>query len=666
MPRHINPNQEVMATAAYNFVPLPNAVFNIQEGIEVNGQTIKPWEQHDQFITGTYSGWISVDIELLTPLFIRGPVTKNNDSEWDKREARLRPDPYTTRDGRAAIPGSSLRGMVCTLVEIISFSKIAPVTEDRPFYRSLGTDRVGRFYRKRMGLGSAIQGGILRRNGTQWCIDVCEVKRVPRALVEQYCAPNAQGHPKWEGQHKECQVTLDHKGRVASLTGTTSGTLVLTGWAPPKEDSVKNEFFFMKPAEERTLRIPDAMWKRFHDDDQISNWQKKAFPVHKPSRKCRRNPGYLREGEPVFFLCDDAAESVPDNPDKLVFFGRAKMFRLPYDKSPSDLVPGDLKIGGVDLAEAIFGRVSQDGSGVQSIKGRVRFEAAVAGQKVNDSTENIIVPKILSSPKPTTFQHYLTQDGHVPADKLTTYLDGDITTIRGHKLYWHRWNDRSGLEQVRLGPLDESNRLKRMLQEQGNTGDRRDDDFDKQHTVISPVGDNTGKLYFSGKISFDNLTDIELGALLVALQLTEGCAHKIGMAKPLGLGSIKISPSLFLTDRDARYRCWSNVTCHASCGDPFVESFSTRIMEHAKATGETMADSTSGIWGIARLQALLHMLEWENRPLVEDTRPLEMKNAANKNEFAARSVLPTPHMVKKQNEPGWPEDKPIAATPPDV
>jgi hypothetical protein len=71
----------------------------------------------------------------------------------------------------------------------------------------------------------------------------------------------------------------------------------------------------------------------------------------------------------------------------------------------------------------------------KAIKGRVFFEDALASDGGPGWLEEIIVPRILSSPKVTTFQHYLTQGGTKGKGGLTTYLYGDQTTIRGHKLY---------------------------------------------------------------------------------------------------------------------------------------------------------------------------------------------------------------------------------------
>jgi hypothetical protein len=59
MCRHVNPTDPARtATAPYNFVPLPNRVFVVEIGIEVNGKRIRPWKMHDQFVYGTRTGGI--------------------------------------------------------------------------------------------------------------------------------------------------------------------------------------------------------------------------------------------------------------------------------------------------------------------------------------------------------------------------------------------------------------------------------------------------------------------------------------------------------------------------------------------------------------------------------------------------------------------------------
>ena len=112
-------------------------------------------------------------------------------------------------------------------------------------------------------------------------------------------------------------------------------------------------------------------------------------------------------------------------------------------------------------------------------------------------------PKILSSPKPTTFQHYLTQSNDHIRD-LNHY--NRPAAIRGNKLYWHKsgknWEE---------------------------TDQKEIDYHATQYTKIKPVRPG---VQFKGRIRFENLSDIELGALLFVLDLPEGCSHKLGMGKP--------------------------------------------------------------------------------------------------------------------------------------
>ncbi len=67
---------------------------------------------------------------------------------------------------------------------------------------------------------------------------------------------------------------------------------------------------------------------------------------------------------------------------------------------------------------------------------------------------------------------------------------------------------------------------------------------------------------FSFQVSVDNLTDVELGTLLLALELHVGLGHKIGLGKAIGLGSccIKVDrENSTITTPKERYTNWSSV-----------------------------------------------------------------------------------------------------------
>lgn len=689
---HINPTIDARtAKAPYNFVPLPEAVLAVEDGLptfkkesdgswSATGHLVKPWEAQDRFLRGTASGWIDLEILTLTPLFIRGAVEHEKGAP-ESKESRLRPESYKAPDGRPAIPGSSLRGMIRNLVEILSFSKVQPVSKERQFFRTVSDDSLGDAYRRRvLPGGTPPSGGFLRRTGRGWTVErATAVLRVPRNKIEGLNSrPGPSYHPTLENaslQAAQCWVQrIAGTDLVTALglmkpnlgaVGWEEGVLWLTGNAPKKQ----HEFVLLKsnapvPA---TVDVPDAVWRQFCLDEQITGWQEKNFPEGWPSKGVRSAAGKPAEGDVVFFL---------ETAGQVEALGRARMFRIAYDLSPQDLVPGDLKENGLDLAEALFGRVDDEAGnrGAQTgFAGRVRFEDAVAMKSDKSSAEglarwleDIIVPRNLASPKPTAFQHYLVQTEPNDSNKLRTYLarDRGKTEIRGHKLYWHRWDELAGLEQVlwrepssmnfhgvkyaekRRGLLDAAGIEKAVPAVAGPP--------DKQCTLIQPV---CAGVTFAGQIRFDNLTPIELGGLLAALELPAECAHRLGMAKPLGLGSVRISTTVQVLDRDSRYRGWAG--SHAAQDEDMAgvarAAFEDYILKHARDAGEPAKRQAVHLRDIARLDSLYVVLNWEERPERRATRSLRIENGeapyrpdrnGRINEFRDRPVLPTPRSVR--------------------
>jgi hypothetical protein len=94
-PYQNNNDTEDYAIAPYNFVPLQQQVLEGEAGVTFN-----------KYHEGRNTGYIDLHIENKTPLFIRG---KNEN--------------FFKVNGKDTIPGSSIRGLVNTMVEILSHSK---------------------------------------------------------------------------------------------------------------------------------------------------------------------------------------------------------------------------------------------------------------------------------------------------------------------------------------------------------------------------------------------------------------------------------------------------------------------------------------------------------------------------------------------------------------
>jgi CRISPR-associated protein (TIGR03986 family) len=683
-PRHVSPRPDRAASAPYNFVPLPQAVLPA-----VGCVPGEPWCRHDRydpmprppaFDSGLLSGSIELTITTETPLFIRGVQKPDPDGGWQAgrdANARLRPDPAMTPDGRPLIPGSSLRGMLRTLVEILAFAKVQPVAGTRPFFRDFSGSgqRLHNAYANRIRPGGhPPQAGFLHHTADGWIIKPTTVWRVSHDVIgpaavavahnngERFSYGRPPGYrPNWRFQQRPCWARHDSADGVTELNFAVElpqgaveddwqpGTLVLTGAAPPPrvEDGhpvggEKAEYFFLPPLPDVAARtVTDAQIDRFHDADQVSEWQQGAFPVNQPVANSRRVKGYVRSGEPVFF--------VPNDESGVTFFGRARYFRMPYDQALSELVPAAVSASAadLDLAEALFGRVGRDACEATAVRGRVRVEDSVACDPPPDAVMEEIVPKTLLSPKPTTYAHYLTQDGRLAATGRTTYLQGDRTAVRGHKLYWHRWPEdaAAGLALVTETPQAAWRAAVR-------------DGSDKLHTLIRPL---RAGVAFQGRVRFDNLSPVELGALLSAVRLPAGCRHKLGMGRALGLGSVRLEADLHLVDRAARYSSWNASGERAGPDAAAVEhncqqAFTSTVLKHALASGEAMTKAGTGLAAVSRLEALFLLLGWQNRPPPERTQPMELA------QFRAKKVLPGPHQVSGLAEPPWPGPDPSAAT----
>jgi len=688
-PRHVSPRPDRAASAPYNFVPLPQAI--LPAAGCVPGE---PWRQHDRYDPNLLSGWIELTITTETPLFIRGAQKPDPDGGWQAgrdADARLRPDPAMTPDGRPLIPGSSLRGMLRTLVEILAFAKVQPVAGTRPFFRDFSGSgqRLHNAYANRIRPdGHPPQAGFLHYTPDGWIIKPTTVWRVSHDVISAAAGDIGQTfsygtppgyRPDWRFQQRPCWARHDRADGVTELNFAVElpqgavkddwqpGTLVLTGAAPPPrvEDGhpvgrEKAEYFFLPPLPDVAARtVTDAQIDRFHDADQVSEWQQGAFPVNQPVANSRRAKGYARSGEPVFF--------VPNGQFGVTFFGRARYFRMPYDQALSELVPATVSgsAADLDLAEAVFGRVGRDAGEATAVRGRVRVEDSVAYDSPPDAVMEEIVPKALLSPKPTTFAHYLTQDGTRSAAERTTYLHGDTTAVRGHKLYWHRWPTTGGLSEglalvtevdtPRWANGHKRERFAADPQAGWRTAVRSGDD--ELHTLIRPVRPGVP---FRGSLRFDNLTHVELGALLAAIRLPEGCRHKLGMGKALGMGSVRLEAVTHVVDRLTRYSSW-RATGELSA--PEVEAvdqccrkqFLAVVLQHANRFGEPMATDPRDLGDVKRLEALFLLLRWKHRPSADRTKQLLLKS------FRQRPVLPGPHRVCELPEPEWPGPTATAA-----
>lgn len=234
------------------------------------------------------------------------------------------------------------------------------------------------------------------------------------------------------------------------------------------------------------------------------------------TNKQRKNPSFyylpkkdgIENAEPFFYIIDKS-ESVS-------YFGKCPYLRIFFAKSIRDCIKVGYSQYGIDYANAIYGyTVDSDCDGPLQNEEK-NFKSRVSFSDVICESANVIEGVkylILSSPKPTSYTHYLMQRDVYNDDKLITYNNRDAE-IRGNKFYW--------MKNFNI------NRYDNISKQQQNVA-----------TNIKNVLDRNSK--FKGRIYFENLANDELGLLLLSLKYNSITKESIGMGKPYGFGRININ-----------------------------------------------------------------------------------------------------------------------------
>ena len=263
----------------------------------------------------------------------------------------------------------------------------------------------------------------------------------------------------------------------------------------------------------------------------------------------------LKENDLVYFLYDKKAKRIRLFP--------VCMPRSAYLNPREKLLPKHLhaceEYDALCPACRLFGWVApqkkkagEQENKINAYAGRVRFSNGNISQSANwiikDET-NPLVLSILGSPKPTTTPFYLlTEKGEAkydvwnPDERKPQKIDYDTegAQLRGRKFYRH--HGYKLFSKIFPNGEHEWEQAGRMPS--------------KHNVTLKEVLDRNSTITFS--IDFENLNPVELGALLWTLRLEEGWFHRLGLAKPLGFGSLKtMDIQVTKTDHSKRYRTFA-------------------------------------------------------------------------------------------------------------
>lgn len=542
------------AHAPYNFVSLPSKVIYPDSVLDLKFNKKDEVVECDGLskFSGN-SGEIELTITTKSPLFI-GDSGKSKAGELND---------FFNVDGEYKIPGSSIRGMVRTLVEICSYSKFSFFNDHKFYFRDVAgksknslkkyyeeimvgrkniTDKYGKS--KTLNVSKSKAGFLQKIDEREYIIIPTSYKREKfnKAGYSSYNPPAMIARPKKDE---------NNKFYYELFSGKMQGK--------------KHFYIFEIPrSSKNSISLKYADIKNYNEDNLRQPQRDKFLDlVKKLDEKLKSGKAMYPYGIPCFYT---------EYKGK-IYFGHTPYFRIPYQNSIGDIIDKNLKDDErLDLTEAIFGKD-------KVLATRVFFEDASLKNEPKWLTKND-VEIILSSPKPTSYNLYLEQGGVKNVSEIKHY-DSNSAKIRGYKFYHHQ-------------DFDLNKHIEKTKQ---NTNENM-----KKH--IKPLNSEN---IFKTKIRFESLSDIELGALLFVLNLPQNCYHKIGMAKPLGFGKIEIKANLKIYDLEKRYSILFDE--NSEFCEPNLENSSQNfISKFQEFILDKLGEDKKSLWEVDRLKELEIML----------------------------------------------------------
>lgn len=293
-----------------------------------------------------------------------------------------------------------------------------------------------------------------------------------------------------------------------------------------------------------------ANYQRIHVEDLAKRRRAghgpDAYLGHEPGKTAFSrhvfDPGFrtLETGTLAFARIRTDSRGTPEEVEALY---PVSISRDLYTLAPAELLAESLRPARsrreLSAADRVFGWVAQrDGQGAWKGLLRIGQPRCREGQRAIQRFDGQGLPlAILGQPKPAQSRFYVAAnaEGDPLPDKVAkcrTYVSGQ--GLRGRKVYPHqRQAELPGYWQREKAPLTfEGHEVHREWLHPHPTENRTD----QNRSITAWIKPGAT---FEFDIDILNLSEVELGALLLLLTLPEGHYLKLGGGKPLGLGSVR-------------------------------------------------------------------------------------------------------------------------------
>jgi CRISPR-associated protein (TIGR03986 family) len=513
----------------YHFVSLEEKA---QRGI--NYKEIKESNQ-------TLTGWIECRLKTLTPIFIPNTGNENAFSTFQEltgKECKSY-DFFSYGDGIPVIPGSEIKGMIRTAFEAVTNSCLSTVEEEKVLYKR--TTQPGK------------PGRLFQDSDGSWKIQPCErygvnffkLSKDPYGPFDTPSFREGQELYFKEGGYykKKIGSRIIKLFKIVSDISETPKSGYKQGYfhkGEPFGGKKRYESIFF-PLDRELISVPETAIHNLIENIRL--YSDKAVNIHirKDEHSGYEHLGNIKnirdlDGALIYYTKHNCKYYLcPAVIGREVFYNRLK-------DVIKDYVPCD-NIENLCPACALFGMVK----GKHAVASMVRFTDAIVTDKkenLSDYYDEIVILPELAAPKLSATEFYLKKpdgadlwnydyagrwnrkkdrEGKLKVAYPFCTLDNYEPQIRGRKFYWHQKID---------NVLD----IQGAIKLEGVTDSKEDY---KRRVAVRPVKKGITFLF---KVYFNEITPDELKKLIWVLELggSKNHAHKIGMGKPIGLGSVQI------------------------------------------------------------------------------------------------------------------------------
>ena len=532
------------AYAPYNFIRLPKNIICRYDKYE-------NLPNHNEYSKELMNGYIEYEIEAKTDIMVCSGKNENGKKTF-----------FLNEEGKHAIPGTSIRGLIRTTSAILSSSSMGREISDAKFlYRRVAGEysKLRKEYSERMGIKSlknekgkkyslvkGLEAGyIYKKSKEEYVIlpsrnDVSSVGylrikdnklkelgvKEKFSAIKYFSVRNEDKRQKIEyltvdgincmddknsKNHKSNKKYKSNKNYKEYICEISFNLSFENGMPEIREIDVKGKHeyagFLMNSGKMEGKKNHYIVFEYNDNEAEVSlgkdeiNGYILDLILTKKSGKDRK----IKKGKEYY----DLPNKIGIKSGKPIFytshegknyFGFTPYLRISYDNSVhSGINQNYLDDSKLDYLKALFGFTSHNNDKKLTYKTRVGFEDAIS-----NSAEEKEHTLVAGEPKATCLTNYIVQK---EGEETKSYNNDDFE-IRGIKQYFLK---------DRVSPKSAESK-----------------------NVNSTIRALKKGARFKGRINFSNLHEDELGLLVWALKLENGSRHNIGHAKPYGFGQIEV------------------------------------------------------------------------------------------------------------------------------